>query len=167
MKLTFTAAVIVIKLDFALCRRTQVYSGHSACSLNERTSEQVNVIPPRSLRDTLPNVNVHLGNICLLVSVVVYLKPEYKTCVAGRTPLVRKIFYYHKGTSRMTYGKNNFRPSFSDEILPKYLSHLTAADRAKVNSTCKQIVECLFDLALTSTLLYNTRIKVKHVICYV
>ena len=81
--------------------------------------------------------------------------------------MVRKIFYYHKGTSRMTYGKTNFRPSFSDEILPNYLSNLTAAETAKINSTCKDIEECLFDLALTSTLLYYTRIKVKQVICYV
>ena len=115
----------------------------------------------------ISNFNVHLGNIHLLFLVVVYLKPEYKLCVAGRTPMLRKIFYYHKGTSRMTYGKTNFRPSFSDDILGDYLSRLTAADRAMVNSTCKDIDECLFDLALTSKLSYNTRIKVKHVICYV
>lgn len=66
-----------------------------------------------------------------------------------RTQTRRKLFYYHKGTSVMTYDKTNFRPSFSDEILGEYLSSLTSDQSAKVNSTCKQSNECLFDLALT------------------
>ena len=67
----------------------------------------------------------------------------------GRIDNLDSLFYYAPGESYLTYARTNFKPLFIEDVL----RNMTTERRTKAKETCGDNKECIFDYAVTGTLI--------------
>ena len=67
----------------------------------------------------------------------------------GRIDSANSLFYYAPWESYATFARAGFKPLFIEDVL----RNMTAEKKTKAKETCGDNKECLFDFAITGTLL--------------